>query len=305
MKIVVTTDKPFAPDATEKIQAILEKEGFVFEKLEKYTEKLQLLEAVKEATGIIIRSDIIDEEVMQHAPHLKIIVRAGAGYDNVDIAAASARNICVMNTPGQNANAVAELVFGLLLCQQRNHFDGSTGREIKGRRLGLFAFGYVAKKVAKIAAGFQMPLYSYSLIPRERNKSDFGVTQVDSATELFENSDIVSLHMPLIEQTRQLINYNLLAKLPNDGIVINTARKEVINEDDLMQIMEERPNFQYITDIKPDKHDEFTAKFPKTYFATPKKTGAQTEEANYNAGVAAAEQIVGFLKNGDEKFRVN
>ena len=308
MKVLLVTEKPFAAQAVNEIQAIVEKAGHTFDKIEKYAEKSQLLAAVKDADAIIIRSDLIDEEVMNAAPNLKVIVRAGAGYDNVDLEAATARDICVMNTPGQNANAVAELVFGMLIYVQRNHFDGSTGHELKNNRLGLYAFGNVAKMVAKIARGFSMPVYAYSPILTHddlRKEGEYGVISVYSAEELFENSDILSLHMPLLEDTYQCVNYNLLSRMPENGIVVNSARKEVVNEEDLIRIMEERPNFKYITDVKPDKHEEFEAKFSNRYFSTPKKSGAQTYEANINAGLAAARQIVAFLKNGDDRFRVN
>ncbi|MDR0333223.1 MAG: 3-phosphoglycerate dehydrogenase [Dysgonamonadaceae bacterium] len=308
MKVLIATDKPFAPEATQKIQNIVETVGHTFEKLEKYTDKSQLLDVIKDANAVIIRSDIIDEEVMSNAPQLKVIVRAGAGYDNVDLKAATARGICVMNTPGQNANAVAELVFGMLIYQQRHGFDGSVGHEIRDRRLGLFAFGHVAKMVAKIARGFDMTVCSYSpILTHEdlRKEGELGVLPAYNAKDLFEKSDIVSLHMPLLDDTYHCVNYELLSLLPEDGILINSARKEVVNEDDLIRIMEERPKFQYITDVKPDKHDEFIARFPKCYFATPKKTGAQTSEANINAGLAAAQQIVDYFEKGDDRYRVN
>lgn len=308
MKVLIATEKPFASQAVQEIRKIIVDAGHAFVVLEKYTEKLQLLEAVKDANALIIRSDKIDKEVMDAAPELKVIVRAGAGFDNVDLDAATARDICVMNTPGQNSNAVAELVIGMLLYVQRKEFCGSTGNELKNNRLGLYAFGNVAKMVAKIARGFSMPIYAYSPILTHddlRKEGEYGVISVYSAEELFENSDIISLHMPLLEDTRACVNYNLLSRMPDNGIVVNSARKEVINEDDLMRIMEERPNFKYITDIKADKHDEFEAKFANRYFATPKKAGAQTAEANINAGLAAARQIVAFFKSGDERCRVN
>ncbi|MDD3788472.1 MAG: NAD(P)-dependent oxidoreductase [Petrimonas sp.] len=308
MKVLIVTEKPFAPQAVQEIENIIENAGHTFGKLEKYTDKSQLTDAVKDADAIIIRSDIIDKEVMDAAPKLKVIVRAGAGYDNVDLDAATQKDICVMNTPGQNANAVAELVFGMLLYVQRNHFDGTTGNELKNNRLGLYAFGNVAKMVARIARGFGMPIYAYSPILTHddlRKEGEYGVISVYSAEELFENSDIISLHMPLLEETEKCVNYNLLSRMPNPAIVINSARKEVINEDDMMRIMEERPKFKYITDIKADRHDEFVAKFPDRYFTTPKKAGAQTSEANVNAGLAAARQVVAFLKSGDDRFRVN
>jgi D-3-phosphoglycerate dehydrogenase len=308
MKVLLVTEKPFAAQAVKEIQKIIEEAGHVFDKIEKYTDKSQLLAAIADADAIIIRSDIIDREVIDAAPNLKVIVRAGAGYDNVDLEAATNRDVCVMNTPGQNANAVAELVFAMLLYVQRNHFDGSTGHELKNNRLGLYAFGNVAKMVAKIARGFGMPVYAFSPILTHddlRKEGQYGVISVYSAEELFDNSDIVSLHMPLLEDTYRCVNYNLLSRMGANGIVVNSARKEVVNEEDMIRIMEERPDFKYITDIKPDKHEEFASKFGMRYFSTPKKSGAQTYEANVNAGLAAARQIVAFFKNGDDRFRVN
>ena len=308
MKILLATEKPFATQAVLEIRKIVVDAGHAFVVLDKYTDKAQLLEAVKDVDGIIIRSDLIDEEVMAAAPNLKIIIRAGAGYDNVNLDAATKRGVSVMNTPGQNANAVAELVFGLLLYVERNFFNGSTGHELKNSRLCLFAFGNVAKMVAKIARGFSMPVYAYSPILTHddlRKEGEYGVISVYSAEELAQNSDVLSLHMPLLEETRKCINYNFLNRMPENGILVNTARKEIVNEEDLIRIMEERPKFKYITDIKPDKHEEFAAKFPMRYFASPKKMGAQTAEANINAGLAAARQIVSFFKTGDERYRVN
>src|SRR5690554_4766396 len=308
MKVLLATSKPFALQAVQGIQNVVETAGLEFEKIENYTEKSQLLDAVKDADALIVRSDKIDGEVMDAAKQLKLIIRAGAGYDNVNIQAATERGICVMNTPGQNANAVAELVMGMMIYIQRNKFDGSVGRELKNRRLGLYAFGNVAKKVARIARGFNMPVYAFSPTLTHddlRKEGEYGVITAYSNRELFENSDIVSLHMPLLEDTRNCIDYKLLAYMPKDGLLINTARKEHIVEDDLIRIMEERPAFQYVTDIKPDKHEIFLEKFPNRYFATPKKSGAQTTEANRNAGIAAAHQAVMFLKSGDDKYRVN
>ena len=308
MKVLLVTDKPFAKQAVAEIQSIVANAGHDFDKIEKYTDKSQLLEAVKDANAIIIRSDIIDKEIIDAAKNLKLIVRAGSGYDNVDLDAATAKDMVVMNTPGQNANAVAELIFGMLIYVQRSFFDGSTGFELKNKRLGLYAFGNVAKKVARIARGFNMPIYAYSPILTHddlKKEGEYGVISVYSAEELFANSDVLSLHMPLLDETRQCVNRNLLSRMPENGILINSARKEVIHEDDLMKIMEERPEFKYVTDVQPTKHAEFLEKFPKRYFATPKKMGAQTFEANVNAGLAAARQIVAYFKNGDEYFRVN
>ena len=308
MKVLLATSKPFAQQAVNGIQNVIESAGYTFEKLENYSKKSQLLDALLDVDAMIVRSDIIDAEIINKAPKLKIIIRAGAGYDNVNIQAATERDICVMNTPGQNANAVAELVWGMMIYIQRNQFDGSVGRELKNRRLGLYAFGNVAKKVARIARGFNMSVYAFSPTLSHddlRKEGEYGVITAYSNRELFENSDIVSLHMPLVEDTRNIVNYNLLAYLPKDGLLINTARKELVVEEDLIRIMTERPAFQYATDVMPDRHKEFLAKFPNRYYATAKKTGAQTTEANRNAGIAAAHQIVAFLKDGDDRFRVN
>ena len=308
MKVLLATSKPFASQAVNGIQNVIESAGYTFEKLENYSEKSQLLDALIDVDALIVRSDIIDAEIINNAPNLKIIVRAGAGYDNVNILAAEERGICVMNTPGQNANAVAELVYGMMIYVQRNQFDGSVGRELKNRRLGLYAFGNVAKKVARIARGFNMAIYAFSPTLTHddlRKEGEYGVITAYSNRELFENSDIVSLHMPLLDDTRKIVNYNLLAYMPQDGLLINTARKELVVEEDLIRIMEERPAFQYATDVRPDRHEEFVAKFPTRYFSTPRKTGAQTTEANRNAGIAAAHQIVAFLKDGDNRFKVN
>lgn len=308
MKVLLATSKPFALQAVQGIQNVIETAGLNFEKLETYTDKSQLLDAVRDVNALIVRSDCVDGDVMDAAPELKLIIRAGAGYDNVDLEAATKRGICVMNTPGQNANAVAELVFGMMIFMQRNQFNGTVGRELINRRLGLYAFGNVAKKVARIARGFNMAVYAYSPALTHddlRKEGEYGVITAYSNRELFENSDIMSLHMPLLEDTKKCVDYNLLAYMPKDGLLINTARKELIAEDDLIRIMEERPEFQYVTDIKPDKHDVFLEKFPNRYFTTPKKSGAQTREANRNAGIAAAHQTVMFFKNGDDRFRVN
>jgi len=308
MKVLLATSKPFAAQAVKEIQKIVESAGHSFTKLENYTDKFQLFDAVKDVDAVIIRSDLIDKEVMEAGPRLKVIVRAGAGYDNVDLEAATAHNICVMNTPGQNANGVAELVFGMMIYMQRNQFDGTVGRELKDRRLGLYAFGNVAKMVAKIARGFSMPVYAYSPTLTHddlRKEGEYGVIAAYSNIELFQSSEIISLHMPLLEDTRYCVNYELLSYMPVDGLLINTARKELLVEEDLIRIMEERPKFQFATDIRPDRHEEFLAKFPGRYFATPKKSGAQTTDANINSGLAAAKQIVAFFNNGDECYRVN
>ncbi len=307
MKILIATEKPFSKEAVEGIREILEKRDHELILLEKYSDKKELLNAVKTVDAVIIRSDQIDKEVIDAAKELKIVVRAGAGYDNVDLEVATANNVCVMNTPGQNSNAVAELVFGMLISLARNGFDGSAGTELKGKKLGLHAFGYIGKIVAHIAQGFGMEVYAYSpsLSRNPERGKEHGVIAVQNPEELYEKSDIVSLHMPANADTKGSINYDLMSRLPEHGIVINTARKEVINEADMVKIMSERPKFKYATDIKPSNHDEMVEKFGKRYLAAAKKCGAQTAEANMNAGLAAAEQIANFFENGDEEFRVN
>ena len=307
MRILVATEKPFTKEAINGIREICEKGSHELVLLEKYSDKKELLEAVKDVSAIIIRSDIIDKEVLDAANELKIVVRAGAGYDNVDLEAATANGVCVMNTPGQNSNAVAELVFGFLIYLKRNGFDGTSGTELKGEKLGLHAFGYTSKIVAHIAQGFGMEVYAYSpsLSRNPQRGKKHGVFAVKSPEELYNKCDVVSLHMPANADTKGSINYDLLCRLPENGIVINTARKEVVNEADMVRIMTEKSKFKYATDIKPINHDEMVDKFGKRYLATVKKCGAQTSEANVNAGLAAAQQIVDFLENGKDEFRVN
>ena len=305
MKVLVATEKPFAKIAVDGIRKEVEAAGYELALLEKYTEKQALLDAVKDANAIIIRSDIIDKEVFDAAPNLKIVVRAGAGYDNVDLEAATAHGVCVMNTPGQNSNAVAELVFGMLIMAVRNFYDGKSGTELKGKKLGIHAYGNVGRNVARIAKGIGMDIYAYdAYCPKEVMEAD-GIKALDSAEELYATCDIVSLHIPATPETKNSINYALVNRLPKNGILVNTARKEVINEAELIQLMDERADLKYITDIMPVANEIFAANFPGRYFSTPKKMGAQTAEANINAGIAAARQIVGFLRDGCEKFRVN
>lgn len=305
MKILVATEKPFAAAAVNGIKDIVEKSGNTFALLENYTDKKQLLDAVADADALIIRSDKVTKEVLDAANNLKIVVRAGAGYDNVDLEAATAKGVVVMNTPGQNSNAVAELVFGLLVFAVRNFYNGKSGSELKGKKLGILAFGQVGRNVARVAKGFDMDVYAYDAFCPKEVIEQAGVKAVDNQEALFETCDIVSLHIPATAETKQSINYALCSKLKKGGIVINTARKEVINEDELIKLMEERTDLKYITDIAPDKNEEFAAKFSGRYFATPKKMGAQTAEANINAGLAAANQIVDFFKTGNKKFQVN
>lgn len=305
MKLLVATDKPFAAVAVNGIREVAEKAEMELALLEKYTEKAQLLDAVKDADAIIIRSDIIDKEVLDAARQLKIVVRAGAGYDNVDLEAATEHNVCVMNTPGQNSNAVAELAFGMMIYGIRNLFNGTSGTELMGKTLGIHAYGNVGRNVARIAKGFGMKIAAYdAFCPAEVIEKD-GVKALKSVEELYETNQFISLHIPATAETKNSINHSLLSKMPKGAMLINTARKEVINEADLVKIMEERPDFRYMTDIMPGNHAELAEKFAGRYFSTPKKMGAQTAEANINAGIAAANQIVGFLKDGNRTFQVN
>ena len=282
-KILVATDKPFAAIAVNGIREVVEGAGDELILLEKYGEKAKLLEAVKDVDAVIIRSDVIDAEVLEAAKQLKIVVRAGAGYDNVDLAAATAHNVCVMNTPGQNSNAVAELAFGMMVMAVRNFYNGTSGKELKGKKLGIHAYGNVGRNVARIAKGFGMEIYAFdAFCPAEVIEAD-GVKPVTSAEELYATCDVVSLHIPATAETKNSINYALVSKMPKGGLLVNTARKEVINEAELIQLMEERADLKYVTDIMPVANEEFASKFAGRYFSTPKKMGAQTAEANINA----------------------
>ena len=304
MKILVATSKPFAPVAIDGIRKVTEEAGYELALLEKYTEKAELLAAVAHADALIVRSDKVDAEVFDAAPQLKIVVRAGAGFDNLDLASATSHNVVAMNTPGQNANAVAELVMGLLVYAVRNFYNGKSGSELMGKKLGLLAFGNVGHNVARIAKGFGMEVLAYdAFCPAEViKKAD--VEPVASREDLFSQCDIVSLHIPATPETVKSINGSLVGTMKKNAILINTARKEVIDEESLLTLLKERTDLKYITDIMPDAHEAFST-LEGRYFSTPKKMGAQTAEANINAGVAAAKQIVGFLKDGITKFQLN
>ena len=305
MKILVATEKPFAKIAVDGIREVVEKNDYELALLEKYTDVNDLYKAVANADALIVRSDKVTKEVIDHAKNLKIVVRAGAGFDNLDLEACTAKGIVAMNTPGQNSNAVAELVIGFLVYAVRNFYNGKSGSELKGKKLGLLAYGNVGHKVACIAAnGFGMDVYAYDeFVPAEKIEGE-GFHAVANRDALFETCDIVSLHIPATAETKQSINYAVVNKMHKGGILVNTARKEVINEPELLKLMAERTDLKYITDIMPDADAEFKA-FEGRYFATPKKMGAQTEEANINAGLAAANQIVDFFKTGNRRFQVN
>ena len=304
MKILVATEKPFAKIAVDGIREVVEKNGYELALLEKYTDVNDLYKAVADADALIVRSDKVTKEVIDHANNLKIVVRAGAGFDNLDLEACTARGIVAMNTPGQNSNAVAELVMGMLVYAVRNFYNGKSGTELMGKKLGLLAFGNVGRNVARIAKGFGMDVYAFDeFVPADKIE-EAGVHAVANRDALFETCDVVSLHIPATAETKQSINYAVVNKMHKGGILVNTARKEVINEPELLKLMAERTDLKYVTDIMPDADAEFKA-FEGRYFATPKKMGAQTEEANVNAGIAAANQIADFFKTGNRRFQVN
>lgn len=305
MQILVATDKPFASAAITQIREVVEKGGHTLTLLEKYKSPQELHAAVANADALIVRSDIVDAALIAAAPGLKIVVRAGAGYDNLDLLACTAGNVVAMNTPGQNSNAVAELAFGMMLFSARGGFDGKTGSELLGKTLGLHAFGNVSKCMARIAEGFGMKTYAFDPFVDKKVILDAGVLPVDSLEELYSVSQYISLHIPANDKTKNSIGEKLLSLMPMGAVLVNTARKEVINETELAAMMEKRTDIKYLSDIAPDNAELFASKYAGRYFFTPKKMGAQTEEANVNAGVAAARQIVSFFATGDETFRVN
>lgn len=303
-KVLVATDKPFAKVAADGIKDILVKAGYECIFLEKYPEQADFVKAVADVDAVIIRSDKATKEVIDNGQKLKIIVRAGAGYDNVDLAAATAKGVVVMNTPGQNSNAVAELALGMMVYQMRNHFNGSSGTELMGKTLGIHAYGNVGKNVARIAKGFGMKVLAFDpFVPKDVIEKD-GVEVVDTVEDLYKKSQFVSLHIPANDKTKKSIGKNLLSLLPKNGVLVNTARKEVINEEELKAFFAERTDFRYVSDVAPDNAAELS-EYSDRFFFTPKKMGAQTAEANTNAGLAAAKQIISFLEKGDIKFKVN
>ena len=304
MKVLLATDKPFAKEAVEGIKKVFAAANYELTLLEKYAAQKDFENAVADCNAIIIRSDKVTKEVIQNAPNLKIVVRAGAGYDNVDLQAASEKNVVVMNTPGQNSNAVAELAFGMMIYIARVFFSGKSGTELKGKSLGIHAYGNVGKCVAQIAKGFQMKVYAFDPFVDKKDIEKDGVIALDKIEDLYSKCNYISLHIPANDKTKKSINYDLLSKMPANATLVNTARKEVIDEDGLLKLMEEKSAFKYVSDIAPSNLEGFE-KFKDRVFFTPKKSGAQTEEANINAGIAAANQIVKFFENGDITFKVN
>jgi D-3-phosphoglycerate dehydrogenase / 2-oxoglutarate reductase len=305
MKILIATEKPFVPLAIKQIREVTEAAGFKLALLESYKDKSELLEAVSDADALIVRSDKVTTEVLDSAKQLKIVVRAGSGYDNIDLASCTAHNVVAMNTPGQNSNAVAELAFELMLYQIRGGFSGKSGTELRGKTIGLHAFGNVGKYVADIARGFGMDIYAYDPFVSERVMKNNGAKQVINVQELYLKCQYISVHMPSNEITRKSIGYDLLKRMPQNAVLVNTARKEVVDEEGLLKIFEERPDISYLSDIEPDCKAVFEQKYKGRYIFTSKKMGAQTEESNINAAVAAARQIIDYFKNGKEKYRIN
>lgn len=304
-KVLIATEKPFAAEAVAKIKAELEAAKYEYSFLESYTDKNDLYAAVADAEAVIIRSDIIDEAVLNAAPKMKIVVRAGAGYDNVDLKAASAKDVVVMNTPGQNSNAVAELALGMMIYMARGKFNGKSGTELAGKKLALYGYGYIARYLAKMAKAIGMEICAYDPYLTDEVFANDGVKRLNKVEEIFQNGDYVSLHIPATAETKKSINSGLLNLLPNGATLVNTARKEVICEESLLKAFAEKKGFRYVTDVAPDNMEAINAEFADRIYATPKKMGAQTAEANNNAGVAAARQIIGFFEKGDKTFQVN
>ncbi len=304
MKILVATEKPFAATAVKGIKEVIEAAGHELVLIEKGT-KADLINAITDASGLIVRSDIVDKDVFDAAKELKVVVRAGAGYDNIDLAEATAKGVCVMNTPGQNSNAVAELVFGMAIMMIRNNYNGKAGTELKEKSLGIHAYGQVGRNVARIAKGFDMAVTALDPFVKDEDMLAENVTPVHSVEELYSKNQFVSLHIPATPQTKKSVSKELITLLPENGVLINTARKEVIDEEGLAAALEARPDIKYIADVKPDNAEELIAKFGDRVFFTPKKMGAQTAEANIKAGIAAAEQVVANLRDGWNRFQVN
>ncbi len=304
-KVLVATEKPFAPAAVDQIKKVLDKASYELVLLEKYTDQSEFLKAVEDVDALIVRSDKVTNEVVEAAKNLKIVIRAGAGYDNLDLEACTSNNVVAMNTPGQNSNAVAELALGMMVMIARGNYNGKAGTELKGKKLGIHAYGNVGQLVAKIAKGFGMEIFAFDpFVDAEVIKKD-GVTQLNSVEELYSTCQYISLHIPANDKTKKSIGFDLLSKMPKGATLVNTARKEVINEEELLKVFAERDDFRYVSDIAPDCKDEIAEKYEGRFFFTPKKMGAQTAEANINAGLAAANQIVGFIENGNAKFKVN
>lgn len=304
-RVLIATEKPFAPVAVNQIAGILASAGYEVKRLEKYSSKAELLDAVKDVHALIVRSDIVDRQVVEAAPELKAVVRAGSGFDNLDLEACTEKGICAMNTPGQNSNAVAELAIGMMIFMARGQFKGMSGTELKGKTVGVYGCGNIGRRVARIAQGLGMHVVALDPCITKVSMEPYDVKVVQTVPELFATSDYLSLHIPANDKTKKSVNFELMNRMPKGATLINTARKEVIDEDGLKKMLEERPDFKYISDIMPACHEELAGQYEFRYYSTPKKQGAETAEANVNAGVAAAEQIVAFFENNDQTYRVN
>lgn len=304
-KVLVATEKPFAPAAVKGIKRIVEEAGFELVLLEKYTDHKDLIKAVSDVEALIIRSDNVDRQVIEAGKNLKIVVRAGAGYDNIDLVAATEKNIVAMNTPGQNSNAVAELAMGMMVYFARNQFNGTSGTELLGKTLGIHAYGNVGKCIARIAKGFGMKVCAYDPFIAKGDIEKDGISCITDLEELYRTCQYISLNIPANAKTKKSINYELLSKMPEGATLVNTARKEVVDEDDLLKVFAERKDFVYMSDVAPDCKEKIAEEYAGRFFFTPKKMGAQTSEANINAGLAAANQIVNFIQHGDDTFKVN
>ena len=306
MKALVATQKPFAAKAVEGIKAIFKAAGIETVMLEKYVSEAELIESVADVDALIVRSDKVTKAVLDAAKNLKIVVRAGAGYDSLDLEACTAHNVVAMNTPGQNANAVAELAIAFMIYMSRNRFTPGTGSEISGKRLGLQAFGNVARLVGAKAAALGMKVMAYDPFVKPEDMEAAGVEVAESLEQLYGSSDFVSLHIPATPQTVGSVGASLVSLMPKGACLVNTARKEVIDEASLLALLSGgRDDLKYVADVAPDAAADFEQALGKRYFATPKKMGAETAEANVNAGLAAANQIVAYLKEGCERFRLN
>lgn len=304
-KVLIATEKPFAAEAVQKIKAELDAAGYPHVWLENYTDPQDLHTAATAAEALIIRSDKVDEAVFAAAPQLKIVVRAGAGYDNIDLAAATAHNVVAMNTPGQNSNAVAELALAMMIYMARGKFNGKSGSELAGKKLVLYGFGFVARYLAKMAKGVGMEVFAYDPYLSGEIMTKEGVSALHSVQEIFSTGDFISLHIPATTETKKSINWDLLSLVKNGCIMVNTARKEVIDEEALLKAFEEKPKFRYVSDVEPDCSAKLAELYADRSYWTPKKMGAQTGEANVNAGVAAAKQIIAFFEKGDKTYKVN
>jgi D-3-phosphoglycerate dehydrogenase len=304
-RVLIATEKPFASSAVQQIIEILANAGYEVRRLEKYASKSDLLEAVKDVHGLIVRSDVVDRQVIDAALELQVVVRAGSGFDNLDLAACTERGIVAMNTPGQNSNAVAELAIGMMIFMARGNFKGGSGSELKGKTVGVYGCGNIGRRVARIAQGLGMKVVALDPCITKVSMEPYEIKVVQSVDELFGMSDYLSLHIPTNEKTKKSVNFELMNRMPKGATLINTARKEVVDEDGLKKVFEMRPDFKYISDIAPSCHEELAGKYEIRYYSTPKKQGAETSEANVNAGVAASEQIVAFFKDGDQTYRVN